>query len=137
MNISIEHIGIPAADPTALKNWYERVLGANTIWDSGENPRAYLVALPGGGWLEIYAAKTPLPERGNNQLAGFRHLALRVDSLEAAKAELIRRGVVFTKEPGPAAGGGQVQYFADLEGNLLHLVERPLDFKLDILPEPK
>ena len=124
MKISMEHIGIPAADPVALKNWYERVLGAHTIWDSGETPPAYLVAFAGGGWLEIYAAKTPLPTRDNNQLAGFRHLALRVDSLEAAKAEASKRGVVFTKEPGPAAGGGQVQYFADLEGNLLHFVER-------------
>ncbi len=111
MNVSIEHIGLPAADPVALKNWYERVLGAHTIWDSGENPPAYLIALPSGGWLEIYTAKVPLPARDNNQLAGFRHLALRVDSITTAKAELIKRGVVFTKEPGPAAGGGTVQYF--------------------------
>jgi catechol 2,3-dioxygenase-like lactoylglutathione lyase family enzyme len=130
MNISLEHVGIPAADPQALKNWYERVLAARTIWESGENPPAYLVAFPGGGWLEIYAAKAPLPARDNNQLAGFRHLALRVDSLDAAKAELIRRGVVFTKEPGAAAGGGRVQYFADLEGNLLHFVERANDSQL-------
>src|SRR3954468_8474618 len=100
MKISLEHIGIPAADPVALKNWYERMLNARTIWDSGENPPAYLVAFPGGGWLEIYAATTDLPTRDDNKLAGFRHLALRVDSLDAAKAELIRRGVVFTKEPG-------------------------------------
>jgi glyoxylase I family protein len=125
MKISMEHIGIPAADPMALKIWYERVLGAHMIWDSGENPPAYLVSFPGGGWLEIYAAKARLPSRDDNQLAGFRHLALRVDSIDAAKTEAARRGAVFTKAPGPAAGGGQVQYFADLEGNLLHFVERP------------
>jgi catechol 2,3-dioxygenase-like lactoylglutathione lyase family enzyme len=130
MKIATEHIGIPATDPVALKNWYERVLDAKTIWDSGENPPAYLVAFPGGGWLEIYAAQSSQAEPGNNQITGFRHLALRVDSLEAAKAEAARRGVVFTKEPGPAAGGGRVQYFADLEGNLLHFVERAKDAKL-------
>jgi glyoxylase I family protein len=130
MNISVEHIGIPATDPIALKKWYERVLGARTIWDSGANPPAYLVAFAGGGWLEIYAAKEKQSSPDNNSLQGFRHLALRVDSLDAAKAELIRRGVIFTKEPGAAAGGGRVQYFADLEGNLLHLVERTADSKL-------
>ena len=104
MKISVDHIGIPAADPVALKNWYEHALGTRTIWDSGEIPPAYLVAFSGGGWLEIYAAKERQSAPENNNLQGFRHLALRVDSLEAATAEATRRGVVFTKEPGPAAG---------------------------------
>ena len=124
MNIALEHIGIPAAEPAVLKRWYEQVLGARTIWESREIPPAYLLAFPGGGWLEIYAAEEKQPTPGNNNLQGFRHLALRVESLAAAKAEATRRGVVFTKEPGPAAGGGTVQYFADPEGNLLHFVER-------------
>ena len=66
---------------------------------------------------------------GNNKLAGFRHLALRVDSLDTAKAELEKRGVKFTEEIRPAAGAGNVLFFADGEGNLLHLVERPANFK--------
>lgn len=130
MKIALEHIGLPATDPVALKNWYERVLDARTIWDSGETPPAYLVAFPGGGWLEIYAAREKQSAPENNNLQGFRHLALRVDSLETAKAELTKRGVMFTKEPGKAAGGGKVQYFADLEGNLLHFVERATDSPL-------
>jgi glyoxylase I family protein len=130
MNITIEHIGIPAANPAALKNWYVTMLGARTVWDSGENPPAYLIAFSSGGWLEIYAAKEKQSSPENNSLQGFRHLALRVDSLAAAKAEAVKRGVVLTKEPGPAAGGGQVQYFADPEGNLLHFVERPKDSQL-------
>ena len=130
MNISMEHIGIPATDPVALKDWYERVLDAHTIWDSGETPPAYLVAFSGGGWLEIYAAKEKQSSPDNNNLQGFRHLALRVDSIAAAKAEVVKRGVVFTREPGPAAGGGRVQYFADPEGNLLHFVERTAEPKL-------
>lgn len=130
MNVSMEHIGVPAVDPVALKHWYERVLGARTIWDSGETPPAYLVAFSGGGWLEIYAAKEKQSAPDNNNLQGFRHLALRVDSIEAAKAEAIQQGVVFTREPGPAAGGGRVQYFADPEGNLLHFVERTAEPKL-------
>jgi catechol 2,3-dioxygenase-like lactoylglutathione lyase family enzyme len=127
MNFSIEHIAVPAANPAALKDWYVRVLGARPVWDNGQNPPVCLVALP-GAWLEIYAADFPLAERGNNKLAGFRHLALRVDSIDAAKTELTKRGVQFAEEARPAAGGGQVLFFEDLEGNLLHLVERPKDF---------
>jgi glyoxylase I family protein len=129
MNICVEHIAIPAMNPVALKNWYEHVLGAREVFSNGQNPPTCLISL-GSVWFEIYAAEKSLPERGNNKLAGFRHLALRVDSLEEAKAELEKRGVKFTEEIRPAAGGGRVLFFEDGEGNLLHFVERPADFKL-------
>ena len=129
VNISIEHIAIPAADPVALKNWYIRVLGARESWPNGPNPPTLLIALPGGGWFEIYAAEKLLPELANNKLQGFRHIALRVDSLDAAKAELEKRGVRFSEAERPAAGDGRILFFADCEGNLLHLVERPKDWK--------
>ena len=127
MNISVEHIAIPAADPSALKSWYERVLGAKPVYDNGQNPPTFLISL-GQVWFEIYQAETQPLERGNNKVAGFRHLALKVDSLATAKTELEKRGVKFTGEVRPAAGAGNVLFFADGEGNLLHLVERPADF---------
>ena len=129
MNITVEHIAIPAADPLALKNWYERVLGAREVFNNGQTPPTCLISLA-NVWFEIYQADAPLAERGNNKLAGFRHLALRVPSLDAAKAELEKRGVKFTEEVRPAAGGGKVLFFEDGEGNLLHFVERPADFSL-------
>jgi glyoxylase I family protein len=129
MNIAIEHIGVPAKDAAALKAWYERVLGAKPLWDNGQQPPTCLLAL-GGAWVEIYPAERSRPETADNKLAGFRHLALRVASLDAAKRELEQRGVIFTEEARPAAGGGKVLFFEDCEGNLLHFVERPADFKL-------
>jgi catechol 2,3-dioxygenase-like lactoylglutathione lyase family enzyme len=129
MEIVVEHLAIAAANPAALKNWYERVLGANAVWDNGQNPPTCLIAL-GGVWLEIYQAAAPLAAHGNLRLAGFRHLALRVTSLAAARAELEKRGVKFPEAERPAAGGGKVLFFEDGEGNLLHLVERPMDSTL-------
>jgi glyoxylase I family protein len=129
MKISVEHIALPASDPATLKGWYERVLDAKTIFDNKETPLACLLSL-GNVWLEIYAADAVLPATRNNKLAGFRHLALRVDSLVEAKAELEGRGVKFTEAERPAGGGGRVLFFEDGEGNLLHLVERPGDSNL-------
>jgi len=128
MNVSLDHIAVPASNPAALRDWYVRVLGAREMFNNGQTPPTLLLALPGGGWLEIYAAEAPLAERGNNKLAGFRHLALRVPSLDGAIAELAERGVKFDGEVRPAAGGGKVLFFKDGEGNLLHLVERPADW---------
>ena len=132
MNIAVEHIAIPAANPAALKNWYERVLGAKPVFDNAQNPPTCLISLA-NVWFEIYQADAPLAERGNNKLAGYRHLALRVPSIAAAKAEMEQRGVKFTEEVRPAAGGGKVLFFEDCEGNLLHFVERPADCTLGML----
>jgi glyoxylase I family protein len=125
MNFSAEHLGLPARDTTLLKTWYENVLGATQIFQSDENPPAYFMRLNGGLVLEIYEGDFSLKETADNKLNGWRHLALRVDSLETSKAELEKRGVKFTEAIKPAGGGGRVLYFKDAENNLLHLVERP------------
>ena len=92
MKLIVEHIAIVAKDPVSLKHWYERVLGAKPVFDNGQTPPTCLLSL-GHVWFEIYAADAALPDTRNNKLAGFRHLALRTDSLDAAKAELEQRGV--------------------------------------------
>jgi glyoxylase I family protein len=126
MKIFVEHIALVAKDPAALKSWYERVLGGKTLFDDGKTPLTCHVSL-GNVWFEIYAAEKALPETSDNKLAGFRHIALRVDSVDAAKVEFEQHGVKFTEAERPAAGGGRVLFFKDPEDNLLHFVERPTD----------
>ncbi len=127
LDYSVEHLGVPARDPIALKDWYVRVLGAKVRFDNGQTPPAFFLALAGGLMLEIYPASATAKDTANNGLAGWRHLALRVATIETAQAELAQRGVAFSEQPKPAGGGGRVLFFADAEGNLLHLVERPKD----------
>ncbi len=125
MKFSVEHLGLPARDPTVLRNWYERVLGAKLIFDNGKMPPAFFLQLEGGLMIEIYEGDFSLKETSDNALNGWRHLALRVDSIEQAKTELENRGVKFSESIKPAGGGGRVLFFHDAENNLLHLVERP------------
>jgi glyoxylase I family protein len=124
VQFSIEHLGLPARNPQALKDWYIRVLGASVAF---ENPPMSLLRLNGNVMIEIYAGETSVPQTSINNVAGWRHVALRVDSLDNAKAELEKRGVQFTEQPRPAGGGGRVLFFQDPEGNLLHFVERSAD----------
>ena len=124
MKFSLEHLGLPAQDPAALKDWYVRTLGAKVAFSHTGSPPMFMISFPDGKMVEIYQADSSLDETGDNKLSGWRHVALRVDSLEAAKKELEKRGVQFTEKIKAAAGGGRVLFFRDVEGNLLHLVER-------------
>lgn len=131
MQFTVEHIGLPARDTVALKDWYSRMLNAEVIYTDGQTPPAFILRLPGDTLIEIYKANSSITQTCDNKLAGWRHLALRVPSIDAAKAELEQRGIVFTDQIKPAMGGGRVLFFTDLEGNLLHLVERPQGCELD------
>jgi len=124
MNFAIEHIGLAARDTAALKDWYVRVLGAQEVFADGQSPPAFLLETLSGLMIEIYPGDTRTEATGNNKLEGWRHLAVRVDSIESARAELARRGVVFDEPIKTAGGGGRIVFFKDSEGNLLHLVER-------------
>ena len=120
---TLEHIGLAARDPGALIAWYQRVLDAELVWEISRSPTAALLNL-GGTMIEIYSADTSSDLTTNNKLAGWRHIALRVESLDLTKDLLADRGVTFTEQVKPAGGGGRVLFFNDPEGNLLHLVER-------------
>ena len=127
MNFSVEHLGLAARDTVGLKDWYVNVLGAQIIFTDNASPPTFFVQLNGGATFELYPSNSALKETSDNKLAGLRHIALRVDSIESAKAQLETRGVKFSEPVKPAGGGGHVLFFQDCEGNLLHLVERPAD----------
>jgi catechol 2,3-dioxygenase-like lactoylglutathione lyase family enzyme len=130
MQFSVEHIGLPACDPAALRDWYVNKLGAECLAPKGVEP-PFFIRPPGSvAMFEIYAATATSQRVDDNGLAGWRHMALKVDSIEAARAELEARGVKFVEAIKPAAGGGRVLFFKDHEGNLLHLVDRPADTKI-------
>lgn len=128
MQFSVEHLGVAARDSVGLAEWYVRVFGAEQVFECenpGKPPTRFL-RLPGGLSLEIYPATHHLCDTGTNSLAGWRHLALQVASIEAARDTLAQRGVSFSETIKPAGGGGRVLFFQDPEGNLLHFVERPV-----------
>ena len=124
MNFQPEHLGLAANDPVDLKNWYVRTLAARVLAELSPSPPAFMLELPGGLWLEIYAAESN-PGALHNKVAGWRHLALRVDNIESARDQLTASGIRFDEPVKPAGGAGRILFFKDSEGTLLHLVDRP------------
>ncbi|SRR3954464_1793662 len=119
----LEHIGLAARNPIELKEWYIEKLGATVVFQMPQVPPAFLMNL-GGMMIEIYNAASQSDLVQDNRLGGWRHLALKVESLERARDYLTSKGVVFNQPIKPAGGGGRVLFFNDLEGNLIHLTER-------------
>jgi glyoxylase I family protein len=127
MKLLVEHIGLPARNILALRDWYVSKLGAECIAPNGDDAPLFIRPQGSTAMFEIYSATTSNAQTEDNGLAGWRHMALRVESLEAARKELESRGITFMDPVKPAGGGGRVLFFKDCEGNLLHLVERSAD----------
>jgi len=78
VNFSVEHLGLPARDPAALKDLVcahaRRQGGVLQCPDTASLP----LALPGQLMIEIYGGNSSLPQTSDNKLNGWRHVALRV-----------------------------------------------------------
>jgi len=121
----IEHTGIASADPERLAQWYVDTLGFTINYRSASS-RAHFVKAPNGSMVEIILAEG---EAGSKKMKdpGLRHLAIGVKDFDAALASLKEKGVQFLSEPAESKGN-RVVFFADCDGNILHLIqrERPL-----------
>ena len=72
--------------------------------------------------IEIIPAQGNVPEF-QPRTPGMRHIAIAVSDFDAAYTELKNKGVAFTGEPF-VNQGNRLVFFKDLDGNLVHLIER-------------
>lgn len=123
MVAGVDHIAIAAKDSRALAQWYCDVLGMRILFDNGKEQPTYLVGGTMGAVVEI------MPDNGAKVTEhqpldpGIRHIAFRVQDFEAAHQALAGKVLGLTPAA-PAAGGGQIAFFHDPEGNLLQIVSR-------------
>ena len=116
----LEHTAIATPNPEALANWYRDTLEfrINFVYDGN-----YFVRASNGSMLEIIPS---IGDRAPQQMKdpGIRHLAIEVEDFDAAHEELKKKGVHFYGEPF-VTQGNRLVFFADLDGNILHLITRP------------
>ncbi len=115
----LEHTAIASPNPRALAQWYVDQLEFVINYEYDGN---YFVKAANGAILEIIPSAGP---RGEQQLKdpGLRHLAVLADDFDQAYERLKKAGVRFLNEP-YRAGGNRLVFFADPDGNFLHLIER-------------
>lgn len=115
----LEHTAIAASNPKRLADWYVENLGFVINFEYDGN---YFVKAPNGAMLEIIPAQGE-PPVNEMRTQGLRHLAVMVSDFDEGYRELQAKGVRFAGEPYENQGNRLV-FFADVEGNLLHLIAR-------------
>ncbi|MGD9940156.1 MAG: VOC family protein [Clostridia bacterium] len=121
---TIEHAGVGTADPELLAAWYARVLGFREFFRTSSVPPVIFMEDEAGQKLEVFPRKPGDPAPAPGPRTGM-HLAIVVSDFEAAIADLEAKGVTFTGEAFGIFSAGRARFFADPEGNLLHIVHRP------------
>lgn len=126
---NIDHIAITVSDVEATIAFYQRVLGAELLyedaWRAGKLPIA--IVSVGESRLSIHPAKAPASPHATFPTPGSVDICFRWDGGVAdAQAHLSRCDVpvVFGPAPRPAADGAAAQsvYFRDPDGNLLEFL---------------
>lgn len=116
----LEHTALASPQPKSLAQWYVDTLAFRINYEYDGN---YFVKAPNGAMLEIIPSQGEAVET-TMRTPGIRHLAVSVDDFDAAHAELQQKGVKFLSAP-MENQGNRLVFFADLDGNILHLVARP------------
>ncbi|SRR5581483_2195900 len=115
----LEHTAIASPDPRRLAQWYVNHLEFTINFEYDGN---YFVKAANGTMLEIIPSQG---ERAAQKMKdpGIRHLAIMVDDFDKAHQRLKEQGIQFLTEP-YAVQGNRLVFFADQDGNILHLIHR-------------
>ena len=133
--LGVDHIGIAVADLKEVGAFWSEALGLPA---NGEETVAEqkvttgFFPTPNGSEIELLAAtdeESPIAKfiEKNKGSGGIQHIALRVDDLEAALADLKEKGVrLIDEKPRKGAGGAKIAFVHPKasHGVLLELCQR-------------
>jgi glyoxylase I family protein len=120
MIIGIEHTAIASPNPEKLARWYVDYLGFTINYQSATSKTTFIKA-PNGSMFEIILSRGErAPQTPKDP--GLRHVAIAVDDFEADYRKLKAAGIQL-EEPVDSKGVRLV-FFTDLDGNILHLIQR-------------
>ena len=120
-----DHIHLRTANPEAMAQWFETMLGAEVLRSTQEGKQRIDLKL-GGANIFIMPVKDgdgtnaapTIPYRGLD------HFGLAVTSIDATAADLKAKGVEFTKEPTTVRPGLRICFIRAPEGVSIELLER-------------
>ncbi len=121
----LHHIAIIASDYQKAREFYVEKLGLPVLREHfRENRGDWKIDLGfGGGELELFVIPTAPPRPNYPEALGLRHLAFRVDDVDAAVQELAARGIDCEPVRLDPYSGRRFTFFHDPDGLPLELHE--------------
>jgi lactoylglutathione lyase len=121
-----DHMHLRSRDPQATAQYYHKMFDARIV-ESVQSDGRPRIDLDLNG-LTIFIARVPaeaeIPSAPAEPYLGLDHFGLRVDNLEAAAAELKRRGATFTVEPRTIRPGVKIAFIQAPDNVRIELLER-------------
>lgn len=125
-----DHVCIGVSDMEAAIEWYRRVLGfeVDHRWTVPELPGFQLAYIKKNGYrielIDTGEGEGKKPEELTFdeflRMRGFSHVCFRVESVDAATAEVESRGVKIDVPPTDFPDNGRrISFFRDLDGNYI------------------
>ena len=122
--LTLEHVGICAKDTVKLKDWYVNVFDFQVVYDNKKDIPTFFLLMEDQSMIEIYPAENPT-DQGTNKDQGIRHLAFGTDNIEKEYQNLQNHRVEIIEELKTNPKGVSTIFFRDIEGNILHFIQRP------------
>jgi glyoxylase I family protein len=126
----IEHVAILSKNTEKLKDWYIKMLDFKQVFENKD--KTYFLMADDGGMIEFVMAAEDGGKYGT-KASGIRHLALTTKTIadfDETVALLKNSKVEIVLEPATTATGVKTFFFKDPEENILHLIYRPVPFKI-------
>ncbi|MEW6511952.1 MAG: VOC family protein [Bacteroidota bacterium] len=125
----IEHTTITARDQERSVAFYTTMLGFRVdreMWFPESGLRIVFLRL-GGTELEIFGVPAPKgePAPDDNEVVGYKHICLLVDSVDEEYARLSAAGVPFRIAPVTVQGLVRIAFLKDPDGLDVELLEYP------------
>ena len=128
----VDHIGIAVKDIEQAKKSYTEFLGMKALGEEVvEEQKVKVCFIPCGDseieLLESTSPDGPIAKHIEKKGEGIQHIALRVDNIEAAIADLMAKGVrMIDEKPRYGAGGAKIAFVhpKSTGGILLEISER-------------
>jgi glyoxylase I family protein len=122
----IHHVAIICADYPRSKAFYTQVLGLKVIAEHYRQARdSYKLdlALPDGSQIELFSFNGAPPRPSYPEAQGLRHLAFKVDDLDAVVAHLQQNKISVEPIRIDEYTGKQYTFFSDPDGLPLELYQ--------------
>jgi catechol 2,3-dioxygenase-like lactoylglutathione lyase family enzyme len=120
-----DHIHLRTADPEAMAQWFEKMLGAEVLRSMQEGkPRIDLKIGGANVFIAPVAAGDAVNAAPTTPYRGLDHFGLAVSGIDAIASDLKSKGVEFTREPTTIRPGVRVSVIRAPEGVSIELLDR-------------